>query len=548
MTISDFNARRRYNADAIALINKFYVPVIPLLLVILTAFPLQVVHSDRFQLWSYIAANVAIIVFGSIRGYQLSTKRQLPFIAELVSFVTLLSIGLLVTLFLTGFQHPITVFWMFVFFIGYLIFGVKGYLTTFATFLAMAVLDYVYFAPPNDAEYVPMSVIYFIALSIISYLLAKMMKLTATKEETLAFARREERRQKDQLQVVINNMAEGLMSVDRHGRVSLHNATVLSILDTNTSLKGRPINEILKLKDANDEPVDAKVLIKGTKSLSHRTDLRHSLTEQDTINVSLQISPIRTSYGGKANEGYVVIIRDITKEKSLDEERDEFISVVSHELRTPITIAEGTLSNLQLMISKSNVSQDIFNKNVDEAHKQVIFLAKMVNDLSTLSRAERGVGNEAEVIDVKELITNLYNEYEPQAREKGLHLNLDIDHHLGAVETSRLYLQELLQNFVTNAIKYTKEGTVTVIVRKKANKLTFEVKDTGIGISKTDREKVFNKFYRSEDYRTRETGGTGLGLYVAVKLAKKLSTKINLESRLNHGSSFSFVLPIKDKE
>jgi len=104
-------------------------------------------------------------------------------------------------------------------------------------------------------------------------------------------------------------------------------------------------------------------------------------------------------------------------------------------------------------------------------------------------------------------------------------------------------LHELLQNFITNAIKYTKEGSITLEVARKKDTIHFAVKDTGIGISKSDQAKVFNKFYRSEDYRTRETGGTGLGLYVAVKLAKKLGTEIDLSSRLNHGSTFSFTLP-----
>jgi signal transduction histidine kinase len=113
---------------------------------------------------------------------------------------------------------------------------------------------------------------------------------------------------------------------------------------------------------------------------------------------------------------------------------------------------------------------------------------------------------------------------------------------------SRLYLHELLQNFITNSIKYTKEGSVTVSVRNKDGLVTFEVKDTGIGISKADQAKVFKKFYRSEDYRTRETGGTGLGLYVATKLAKKLNTTINLSSRLNHGSTFSFAIKAKTND
>ena len=82
-----------------------------------------------------------------------------------------------------------------------------------------------------------------------------------------------------------------------------------------------------------------------------------------------------------------------------------------------------------------------------------------------------------------------------------------------------------------------------MIVSVEDGQVTFAVKDSGIGISKTDQRKIFEKFYRSEDYRTRETGGTGLGLYVAAKLARKLGCKITLESRLNHGSTFAFSLP-----
>jgi signal transduction histidine kinase len=197
------------------------------------------------------------------------------------------------------------------------------------------------------------------------------------------------------------------------------------------------------------------------------------------------------------------------------------------------------------MMERPNIAKKVLKDGITTAHDQVIFLAKMVNDLSTLSRAERGIADAEEDIDVRSLVNDLFSEYEPQAAKKGLHFNLDIGTHLGSVMASRLYLQELLQNFITNSIKYTKEGSVTLSAYRKDGVVKFEVKDTGIGISKADQEKVFKKFYRSEDYRTRETGGTGLGLYVAVKLAKKLGTHINLTSRLNHGSSFSFELKPK---
>ena len=259
----------------------------------------------------------------------------------------------------------------------------------------------------------------------------------------------------------------------------------------------------------------------------------------------MSILPIRVTYSEqkKANQqSFVVIIRDITKEKTLEEERDEFISVVSHELRTPVAIAEGAISNLSLMIEKKAPEAQM-KQSVQSTYSEIMFLANMINDLSTLSRAERGVGDNAEIINTKKLGEDLYNKYQKEVSTKGLTLDLDLDSNLKNIKTSRLYLEELLQNIITNSIKYTKEGDVLISIKNEGNSIRFAVTDTGIGISKNDQQKIFNKFYRSEDYRTRETGGTGLGLYVASKLARKMNTKIELQSRLNYGSTFSFKLP-----
>jgi signal transduction histidine kinase len=239
-------------------------------------------------------------------------------------------------------------------------------------------------------------------------------------------------------------------------------------------------------------------------------------------------------------------MRDVTKQKSLEEERDEFISVVSHELRTPITIVEGSLSNLELMMKQPKQPDSKFlTESLTIAHDQVVYLARMVNDLSTLSRAERGVADAPEQINVEELLHTIHQRYEKEAATRKLHLNLDLGPKLGTVNVSRLYLEELIQNFVTNALKYTKEGSVTIIAKRTKDTVEFLVSDTGIGISRSDQNKIFTKFYRSEDYRIRETNGTGLGLYVSTKLASKLNTHIEFKSRLNHGSTFSFRLPVE---
>jgi two-component system sensor histidine kinase ResE len=276
--------------------------------------------------------------------------------------------------------------------------------------------------------------------------------------------------------------------------------------------------------------------------MTRREDIVLKYDDNDQIRLGITINPVREAHG--AVKSYIFIVEDITKEKSLEEERDEFISVISHELRTPITIVEGSISNAQLLLSRG-AQPAALKQTFDEAHEQIVFLANMVNDLGTLSRAERGVGDTLEPIDVDALAAELHSKYEPRARERKLHFNLDIVGHIGTVNSSPLYLEEVLQNFITNSIKYTQEGSVTLHIRKTDKGILFAVKDTGIGISKTDQKRIFEKFYRSEDYRTRETSGTGLGLYVVQKLAHKLGVTVEVKSRLNHGSTFSFVLPLK---
>lgn len=354
--------------------------------------------------------------------------------------------------------------------------------------------------------------------------------------------------QREQILTIVNNLADAVFSIDMKGVVRLFNAAGLNLLDTNASIEGKHLDDIFKVEDETGKRVRLFDLVQGVHTVTVNDTLRMR-SGDDVMRLEFTYAPIRSSYSSTdrsgTSQGYIVIARDITRLKSLEEERDEFISVVSHELRTPVTVAEGTISNAQLMVERDISDKATLEKSLEEAHSQVVYLAKMVNDLSTLSRAERGVASETELIDVKMFVHDLYNEYLPEAEKANLHFNLEIGSSLGSVEVSRLYLHELLQNFITNSIKYTKEGSVTLQAHKKGKHVEFAVKDTGIGISKSDQAKVFNKFYRSEDYRTRETNGTGLGLYVTRKLAKKIGTEITLKSRLNHGSTFSFSLPSK---
>jgi two-component system, OmpR family, phosphate regulon sensor histidine kinase PhoR len=350
--------------------------------------------------------------------------------------------------------------------------------------------------------------------------------------------------ERERLTSLINSMADGVIATDEKIQVVLYNGAALNILDINSLKTGLPLQDILKVIDKNNQPVDIHALIASTKTSTSSRDYKLQYPDGSFINLYTSIAPVRLGYGQEGMRGHVVLLRDITHEKSLEEERDEFISVVSHELRTPIAIAEGNLGNAEFIVQKSGVNITGVSDAIKQAHEQINFLSGMINDLATLSRAERGkLAVEIEDINAHDLLQELAKNYSPQAESKGLELKTDIDPHLELLKSSRLYVREILQNFITNSIKYTETGSVTIGARMKDKGIEFYVQDTGIGISKGDQEKVFDKFFRSEDYRTRANSGTGLGLYVTMKLARLIHAEIDLESELNKGSTFSIYMP-----
>lgn len=346
----------------------------------------------------------------------------------------------------------------------------------------------------------------------------------------------------ERLNSLINSMADGVIAVDQHSRVQMYNGAALNILDINGSMHGHKLSTVLKPIDRDNNAVDIDQLIMSTSSPTTNRDLRLRYSDDSTVNLYLSIAPVHLGYGTTGQRGFVLMLRDITREKSLEEERDEFISVVSHELRTPIAIAEGNLSNAQLIANKDQSAEPI-KTALKEAHNQVLFLADMINDLSTLSRAERGILKlETEAIDVAALVEEIGESYRAQAADKGLKLTTkSTDNPM--LNSSRLYVREVLQNFVTNALKYTEKGSVHIEAKAGRKGVVFSVSDTGIGISKQDQKRVFDKFFRSEDFRTRSTNGTGLGLYVTAKLARLLGAQIELTSKLDHGSTFTITIP-----
>lgn len=361
--------------------------------------------------------------------------------------------------------------------------------------------------------------------------------------------KRRERLQTRRLRALVNNLKDALVTISPEGLIQLYNPAALNLLDTNANLIGADADRLFRLVDENGSAVKLSEIASKTKITTERRDLRLDYGDKQYINLRLVIIPIRNQFtprGSHELDGVIIMATDITKEKSLDDERDEFIGVVSHELRTPVAIAEGALSNLQLLIQRGG-DPATFASTLDAAHKQILYLGQMVNDLATLSRAQRGVYMDNDRIKISDFMQSLYGKYQPEAKERHLRLvaNIDVD---GYVLVPSMVIEEIMQNLITNALKYTEKGSVTIGVRPLPNNKShaeFYVKDSGIGISKSDMEHIFQRFWRSEDYRTRKTSGTGLGLHVVDQLARKINAKVKVTSRLNVGSTFSIDLPIE---
>ncbi len=449
-------------------------------------------------------------------------------------------------LFVSGMNTPFLVGWIFLIIATDTYFGVR------ATFLSLSVLVLTTLAwfglypSLTLAEHIS-TLTLGLSVTAVGLMLSRLRSTTDRERIDLERTRTQANFQRERLMALINSMGDAVIATNDTGKIRVYNAATLSLLDTNADLTNKDINSVVKFRNQKGKRVNLIDQAESKGQGMSRDDITRTFDDNEHQHLYVNISPVRPGYRTEGERGYIFVLRDITKQKSLDQERDEFVSVVSHELRTPIAITEGNLSNLKLMQQKG-ASAATFTQALNESHEQIMYLAKLVNDLGTLSRAERGVGAEAEQLSLTTLLTEIYTEYEPQAAAKKLRLDIDLAPNLPAITTSRLYLQEVLQNLITNAIKYTQTGSVTLSAKVRQNSVVVAVKDTGIGISKADQAHIFEKFYRSEDYRTRETSGTGLGLYVCKKLAEKLGYALTFTSRLNHGSTFELVIALQPEQ
>lgn len=525
-------------------INIVYGLMFPVGLMTVIAISTWILVPTYFQpgslpIYLFVIISVALIFSIHLRHLNNLSARQLIVLYTYYHFA-------LITfcIFVAPYRSPYEFLWVALAVGMDMVFKKNWIFLTFALFAVVSTLIFYRTNQPETAEVMLVSAVQYIGVFSISILMTRYRRVSDEERLALAETSRSNVFERQRLLSLINNMGEAVIATDSKGRILLYNAATLNLLDTNQSLSKKNIDKVLKLKSAKNKSVKLFKLLQESDYGITSSDYIHEFGPNDHISMYINATPIKLGFGEDSDSGYIIIMRDITKEKSLEEERDEFISVVSHELRTPVAIAEGNISNAMYMSSKHHDPKIVTN-SLNQAHDQVVYLANMINDLATLSRAERtDVPLEISTVDVKALAESLARDYQSDAAAKNLKLTVSVAEETKAIQSAQLYLKEILQNFVTNAIKYTKQGTILVHVRSNTKgEAVFSVADSGIGLSKADQKRVFDKFFRSEDFRTRESSGTGLGLYVTAKLAHRLNAKIELESELNKGTTFTITVP-----
>ena len=236
--------------------------------------------------------------------------------------------------------------------------------------------------------------------------------------------------------------------------------------------------------------------------------------------------------------------KEIARLKETEQFRKQYLGNVAHELKTPIFNIQGYISTLL----DGGLEDELINrKYLERAEKSIDRLINIVNDLDTISKLESNMNRlEMEKFDIVALTKEIAEQAEMEADKKGNRISIKGADNLPSpfwVLADKHYIGQVIVNLVINSIRYGKEGGLTrVHFRDMLDKILVEVEDNGLGISKEDLPRVFERFYRTDKGRSREQGGTGLGLAIVKHIIEAHGERISVRSEPGVGSTFSFTL------
>lgn len=331
---------------------------------------------------------------------------------------------------------------------------------------------------------------------------------------------------KETMELVLQNMKEGLLIIDEKDKVLLGNDVFLRTFGIESPYRGMTAAEVLR---------DAEILAMIDEARDKNVAVSREISMRNDVFLSVVTSPIR--FSGQDN-GVILTFHDITKLKRLEHIRKDFVANVAHEIKTPITALKGFAETL---LDGAIEDKEHALKFLEIIKRHSERLNALVSDLLTLSAIEQGeIKLKIEDINLAELIDSLFALIHEKA--KGLYLKKVIPDGMPFLRADRDRLFQILLNLIDNAIKFTDLGGVTVGAEKADEKIILFVEDTGCGIEKKHLPRLGERFYRVDRARSRELGGTGLGLAIVKHLVKAHGWDMEIESTPGKGTKVKIII------
>jgi len=257
----------------------------------------------------------------------------------------------------------------------------------------------------------------------------------------------------------------------------------------------------------------------------------------------IEVSAVPIKKAADETTGVVVICHDITELKRLDQIRSDFVANVSHELRTPLSILRGYI---EMLLDNPKTSREELARILAIMERHSKRLGRLVDDLLSLARLESSSASlELNAVGIKDLFDNVIRDWKEKLTAKNLKVNVDLPSDASTLRADETRLQEVLYNLLENAVKYSREnGQIRLQAARHGSELVLSVTDNGLGISKDDLPRIFERFYRADKARSRELGGTGLGLAIVKHIAQLHGGRVEAESELGKGTTIRVVLPV----
>ncbi len=362
---------------------------------------------------------------------------------------------------------------------------------------------------------------------------------TAHLQQEIIQRRKTEQKYLEQLELLqrmIDTLPMAAVAVSSTGGILHANAVFRSLFAPDLPMEDLRDSQCVKILRAASERLPCT----GWEAFLHRlhepVSFCHELTFPDGRTFSLEHIP--STEGG----GFLLLSRDISQEKKIETAKTEFMSLASHQLRTPLTSMRWSLGRLMRSLHDKLDPADL--QLLHRAWKSTMTMGETIRTMLSISHVEAGLhAVSLREIDLSTFLTTVTGEYADACAEKKLKMVLSCTPGL-YLATDPALLREILENLISNAVKYTPaEGKVTVSVAKESGKTVIKIRDTGLGIPVDQQKKVFGKFFRADNVARIDTEGSGLGLYLVYQLVHTLGGQISFVSDENKGTEFTMLFP-----